>query len=320
MERFFRKVRSENMEIQKLLKIEYPIIQGAMARIANATLAASVSNAGGLGIIAAGGLSKTELKQEIEKCKSLTDKPFGVNIMLMAPNKEELAELLIEEKVAVVTTGAGSPEPFIQRWKEAGIKVIPVVASVKHAKKMELLGADAVVAEGMEAGGHIGSTTTMCLVPQIANAVSIPVIAAGGIATGKAMFATEILGATGVQIGTRFLASEECPIALAYKKAIVNANDSDTVITGLSVGSPVRTLKNKMTEEYLRLEKEGATREELEKVTLGSLKKAVEGDIEFGSMMSGSIAGMIHDIKPVKIIIEDLMKEYLEERSHWKEN
>lgn len=306
------------MKIEQLLGIKYPIIQGAMARIADATLAAAVSNAGGLGIIASGGMTVQELKQEIEKCKSLTDKPFGVNIMLMAPNKDEFAQLLVKENIKVVTTGAGSPEPYMKMWKDAGIKVIPVVASVKHAKKMQALGADAIVAEGMEAGGHIGATTTMCLLPQVVDAVSIPVISAGGIADGRAMAAVEILGASGVQIGTRFLATYECPIALPYKKAIIEANDTATVITGTSVGSPVRTLKNKMTEEYLKLEQKGASREELEEVTLGSLRKAVEGDIEFGSLMSGQIAGIIQNIKSVEEVIIDLMKEYEQIKSKSK--
>lgn len=298
------------MNIEKLLKIKYPIIGGAMARIADAKLAAAVSNAGGLGIIAGGGLSKEELRMEIRKCKELTSNPFGVNIMLMASNKEELAELLVEEKVSVVTTGAGSPEAYIKMWKEAGIKIIPVIASVKHAKKMEALGVDAVVAEGMEAGGHIGSTTTMCLIPQIVDAVSIPVIAAGGIADGRGMRAVEILGASGVQIGTRFLATEECKIAQSYKEAVIKANDTDTRVLGLSIASPIRNLKNEMTEKYLELEHIGASKEELDKLTLGALKRAVEGDIITGSMMSGQIAGMIHDIKTVKEVIDDLMLQY----------
>lgn len=298
------------MNIQKLLGIKYPIIGGAMARIADASLAASISNAGGLGIIAGGGLSKEELRTEIRKCKELTNKPFGVNIMLMASNKEELAHLLVEEKVSVVTTGAGSPEAYIEMWKNAGIKVIPVIASVKHAKKMEALGVDAVVAEGMEAGGHIGSTTTMCLIPQVVDAVSIPVIAAGGIADGRAVRAVEVLGASGVQIGTRFLATKECKIAQGYKDEIIKASDTDTRVLGLSISSPIRNLKNDMTEKYLELEYHGAAKEELEKLTFGALKKAVEGDIHFGSMMSGQIAGMIQDIKSVEQVIEDLMLQY----------
>ncbi len=298
------------MNIQELLGTKYPVIQGAMARIADAKLAAAVSNAGGLGIIAGGGLSKDELRTEIRKCKELTSNPFGVNIMLMASNKDELAHLLVEEQVPVVTTGAGNPEPFIQMWKEAGIKVIPVIASVKHAKKMEFLGVDAVVAEGTEAGGHIGSTTTMCLIPQIVDAVSIPVIAAGGIADGRGMRAVEVLGASGVQIGTRFLATEECKIAQAYKEEIIKANDTDTRVLGLSIASPIRNLKNTMTENYLELEHAGATKEELDQLTLGALKRAVEGDINLGSMMSGQIVGMIRDIKTVKEVIEDLMSQY----------
>jgi len=298
------------MNIEKLLGIKYPIICGAMARIADATLAAAVSNAGGLGIIAGGGLSKEELKAEIRKCKELTSNPFGVNIMLMASNKDELANLLIEEKVSVVTTGAGSPEAYIKMWKEAGIKVIPVIASVKHAKKMEALGVDAVVAEGTEAGGHIGSTTTMCLIPQVVDAVSIPVIAAGGIADGRGMRAVEILGAAGVQIGTRFLATKECKIAQAYKEEVIKANDTDTRVIGLSIASPIRNLKNEMTEKYLELEYNGAPKEELDKLTLGALKKAVEGDVNSGSMMSGQIAGLIHNIKSVKEVIVDLISQY----------
>lgn len=298
------------MNIEKLLGIKYPIICGAMARIADATLAAAVSNAGGLGIIAGGGLSKEELKAEIRKCKELTSNPFGVNIMLMASNKDELANLLIEEKVSVVTTGAGSPEAYIKMWKEAGIKVIPVIASVKHAKKMEALGVDAVVAEGTEAGGHIGSTTTMCLIPQVVDAVSIPVIAAGGIADGRGMRAVEILGAAGVQIGTRFLATKECKIAQVYKEEVIKANDTDTRVLGLSIASPIRNLKNEMTEKYLELEYNGAPKEELDKLTLGALKKAVEGDVNSGSMMSGQIAGLIHNIKSVKEVIADLISQY----------
>ncbi len=298
------------MNIEKLLGIKYPVICGAMARIADATLAAAVSNAGGLGIIAGGGLSKEELKAEIRKCKELTSNPFGVNIMLMASNKDELANLLIEEKVSVVTTGAGSPEAYIKMWKEAGIKVIPVIASVKHAKKMEALGVDAVVAEGTEAGGHIGSTTTMCLIPQVVDAVSIPVIAAGGIADGRGMRAVEILGAAGVQIGTRFLATKECKIAQAYKEEVIKANDTDTRVLGLSIASPIRNLKNEMTEKYLELEYNGAPKEELDKLTLGALKKAVEGDVNSGSMMSGQIAGLIHNIKSVKEVIADLISQY----------
>lgn len=307
------------MGIETLLNIKYPVIQGAMARISEAELASSVSNAGGLGIIASGGLTKDELRIQIKKCKSLTSKPFGVNIMLKNSNKDELAQLLIEEHVEVVTTGAGSPEPYIQMWKAAGIKVLPVVASVKHAKKMEVLGVDGIIAEGSEAGGHIGTTTTMCLIPQIVDAVSIPVIAAGGIADGRGMMAAEILGASGVQIGTRFLATKECQIAQSYKEAIVQAIDTDTVVTGSLIGSPVRTLKNKMTEEYGKMEQQCASKEKLEALTVGSLKKAVDGNVEFGSLMSGQIAGMIHEVKSVNDVIDDLIYDYQKIRNKFRE-
>lgn len=296
------------MDLSELLGIKYPIIGGAMARIANAKFAASISNAGGLGIIAGGGLSKEDLRSEIRECKKLTSHPFGVNIMLMAPNKDELAHLLVEEKVKVVTTGAGNPEPYIEMWKQSGIKGIPVIASVKHAKKMEALKVDAVIAEGMEAGGHIGSITTMCLLPQVVDAVKIPVIAAGGIADARVMLAVEILGAVGVQIGTRFLATLECPISENYKQALLCAND--TVITGYLSGNPVRVLKNKMTEKYLKLEKQSASKEELENITFGSLQKAIQGDIENGSMMCGQVVAMIDEIKSVEDVILELMDGY----------
>lgn len=296
------------MNLNELLGIKYPIIGGAMARITDAKLAASISNAGGLGVIAGGGLSKEELRNEIRKCKKLTSNPFGVNIMLMASNKAELAHLLVEEKVAVVTTGAGNPEPYIEMWKQAGIKVIPVIANVKHAKKMEALKVDAVIAEGMEAGGHIGSITTMCLIPQIVDAINIPVIAAGGISDARAMLAVEILGAAGVQIGTRFLATLECPISENYKQALLYAND--TVITGYLSDNPVRVLKNNMTEKYLKLEKQNASKEELENITFGSLQKAIQGDIENGSMMCGQVVAMIDEIKSVEDVILELMDGY----------
>lgn len=299
------------MNIQELLGIKYPIIQGAMAGIADAVLASSVSNAGGLGIIASGGMSTEAVREEIRKCKTLTDKPFGVNVMLMAPNKDEIAKVLVEENVAVVTTGAGNPAPYIEMWKQARIKIIPVIANVKQAKKVESLGVDAVIAEGMEAGGHIGETTTMCLLPQVSDAVKIPVIAAGGIADGRAMKAVEILGAKGVQIGTLFLATEECKIHNNYKQAVINATDTDTVVTGRSLNNAVRCIKNPMTEKYIEIEKTMSDREELEKLTIGSLRKAVlEGDIENGSMMAGQICGKVNEIKTVKQTIEDLMTEY----------
>ncbi|MCM8709501.1 enoyl-[acyl-carrier-protein] reductase FabK [Clostridium sp. SYSU_GA19001] len=298
------------MSIARLLNIKYPIFQGGMAQIALAELAAAVSNAGGLGIIAAGGFSADRLREEIRKCKTLTDKPFGVNIMLMAPNREELADVIVEEGVKVVTTGAGSPAPFMKKWKEAGIKVIPVVPSVKLAKKVEQLGVDAVIAEGTESGGHVGETTTMALVPQVVDAVSIPVIAAGGIGDGRGVAAAFALGAQGVQVGTRFLATEECPTHENFKKAVVNASDEDTLVTGRSIGGPVRSIKNKMTLKYLELESRKASRDELEELALGSLRKAVlDGDTENGSVMAGQICGLITEITTVEKVITSMFEE-----------
>ncbi|WP_341932002.1 nitronate monooxygenase [Streptococcus pluranimalium] len=298
------------MSISQLLNIKYPIFQGAMAQIAHYQLAAAVSEAGGLGIIASGGMTGEELRHEIRELKKLTDKPFGVNIMLMMKNIEEIVTVIIEEKVPVVTTGAGTPKFIMPYLKEAGIKVIPVVASVKHAQKMQELGADAVVAEGCEAGGHIGESTTMSMIPQIVDSVDIPVIAAGGMGDGRGVVAAFALGAQGVQLGTIFLASEECPISDAYKQAVLDANDTATAVTGRIAGAPVRCIRNEMTEKYIELERNGADREELEEITLGSLSKAVyEGDAVNGSMMSGQIAGLIKEIKPCAAIIEDLFTE-----------
>lgn len=298
------------MSISKVLGTKYPIIQGGMAQIALAPLAAAVSNAGGLGIIAAGGFTADRLRDEIRKCKELTDKPFGVNIMLMAHNKEELAQVVVEEGVKVVTTGAGNPEQFMAMWKEAGIKVIPVIPSVKIAKKMEALGADAIVAEGTEAGGHVGETTTMALVPQVADAVSIPVIAAGGIADGRGIIAAYALGAQGVQVGTRFLATKECPTHENFKKAVVECGDADTLVTGRSLGGPVRSIKNSMTTKYLELERRGASRDELEELSLGSLRKAVlDGDTENGSVMSGQISGLVKEITTVEEAIISMFED-----------
>lgn len=298
------------MSITQLLKIQYPIFQGAMAQIAHYQLAAAVSEAGGLGIIASGGMTGEELRHEIQELKKLTNKPFGVNIMLMMKNIEEIVTVIIEEKVPVVTTGAGTPKFIMPYLKEAGIKVIPVVASVKHAQKMQELGADAVVAEGCEAGGHIGESTTMSMIPQIVDSVDIPVIAAGGMGDGRGVAAAFALGAQGVQLGTIFLASQECPISDAYKQAVLDANDTATAVTGRIVGAPVRCIRNEMTEKYIELERNGADREELEEITLGSLSKAVyEGDAVNGSMMSGQIAGLIKEIKPCAAIIEDLFTE-----------
>ncbi len=292
-------------KICKLLDIKYPIIQGAMANIADAELASSVSNAGGLGIIASGGMSADKLREEIKKCKKLTDKPFGVNLMLKAPNKDELIKVVMEEKPTVVTTGAGSPKDFIGEFKKLGIKVVPVIASVKHAVKMENLGADALIAEGTEAGGHIGENSTLPLVQSVVASVNIPVVAAGGIYDGKGLAAMLLLGASGVQMGTRFLLSTDCNIDKNYKEAIKNA--TETVVTGRNIGIPVRCLPNKMTEEYIREEKSGKTKEELEHFTLGALKKAVAGDVETGSLMSGQIVSMVNKEASTLQIIEEIM-------------
>lgn len=296
--------------ITELLNIEAPVIQGGMAWVAEHCLAAAVSEAGGLGIIGAASAPADWVREQIRLVKEKTDKPFGVNIMLMSPYAEDVARVVAEEKVPVVTTGAGSPEKYMKMWKEAGIKVIPVVASVALAKRMERCGADALVAEGTEAGGHIGENTTMVLVPQIADAVSIPVIAAGGIADGRGMAAAFMLGAKGVQIGTRFVASQEAQVHENYKNYIVKAKDIDSRVTGRSTGHPVRALRNQMTKTYLEKEQAGVSFEELELLTLGSLRKAVvEGDVVNGSVMAGQSAAMIRDILPCKEIIEKLIAQ-----------
>ncbi len=296
--------------ITELLNIEAPVIQGGMAWVAEHCLAAAVSEAGGLGIIGAASAPADWVREQIRLVKEKTDKPFGVNIMLMSPYAEDVARVVAEEKVPVVTTGAGSPEKYMKMWKESGIKVIPVVASVALAKRMERCGADALVAEGTEAGGHIGENTTMVLVPQIADAVSIPVIAAGGIADGRGMAAAFMLGAKGVQIGTRFVASQEAQVHENYKNYIVKAKDIDSRVTGRSTGHPVRALRNQMTKTYLEKEQAGVPFEELELLTLGSLRKAVvEGDVVNGSVMAGQSAAMIHDILPCKEIIEKLIAQ-----------
>ena len=305
------------MSITKLLQIKYPIFQGAMAQISHYQLAAAGSEAGGLGIIASGGMTGEQLREEIRELRKLTDKPFGVNIMLMMKNIKDIVTVIIEEKVPVVTTGAGTPKHIMPYLKEAGVKVIPVVASVKHAQKMQELGVDAVVAEGSEAGGHIGDTNTMALIPQIVDAVDIPVIAAGGIADGRGLAAAFTLGAQGVQMGTIFLASNECPIADAYKEAVLAANDTATAVTGRIAGAPVRCIRNEMTDHYIELEQKGTNREELEEITIGSLSKAVyDGDTVHGSMMSGQIAGMVKEIKPCKEIIETIVAEAQERLKH----
>lgn len=299
-----------NTRITELLNIEYPIIQGGMAWVADHNLAAAVSNAGGLGIIAAASAPAEVVRDMIRKCREMTDKPFGVNIMLISPYAEDVARIVIEEKVAVVTTGAGNPGTYISAWKEAGIKVIPVVASVAHAKLMERENADAIIAEGTEAGGHIGESTTMTLVPQIRDAVSIPVIAAGGIADGRGMAAAFLLGAEGVQIGTRFVASKEANVHENYKNRIVASKDIDSAVTGRTHGHPVRCLRNQMTRDYIKLENSGKTFEELEYLTLGSLRKAVQdGDTKTGTVMAGQIAGLIKDIKPCSEIVREMTNE-----------
>ncbi len=298
-------------QITQLLGIQYPIFQGGMAWIAESTLAAAVSNAGGLGIIAGGSAPIDYLREQIRRCKELTDKPFGVNIMLMSPNAEELAKLVIEEKVPVVTTGAGNPGKYMAAWKEAGVKVIPVVPSVALAVRMERAGADAVIAEGTESGGHIGENTTMCLVPQVVDAVEIPVIAAGGIADGRGVAASFMLGAQGVQVGTRFLAAQECQIHPTYKELVVKAKDTDSIVTGRYTGHPCRNVRTKFTKKLASGEKDGSlTPDEFEQLTLGSLRKAVqEGNLEEGSFLCGAIAGMIKEVKPAKEIIEEMFTQ-----------
>lgn len=296
--------------LTKLLNISYPIMQGGMAWVAEHTLAAAVSNAGGLGIVAAANAPVEVVREEIRKTRELTDKPFGVNIMLLSPYAQEIANLVVEEQIPVVTTGAGNPGPYMKKWKEAGIKVIPVVASVALAKLMQRAGADAVIAEGCESGGHIGETTTMALVPQVVDGVSIPVIAAGGIADGRGLAAARMLGAAGVQMGTRFLAAKECVLHDNYKKKVIKASDIDTAVTGRSTGHPVRQLRNRMTKKYLEMEKEGTSFEELELLTLGSLRRAVqEGDTDGGSMMAGQIAGLVKQEQSCQEILEEIMRQ-----------
>lgn len=290
-----------------MLGIEYPVFQGGMAQVATPVLASAVSNAGGLGILAAGGDDAETLRTKIRECKTLTDKPFGVNIMLMSPHAKAIAQMVIEEGITVVTTGAGNPGVYIPEWKKAGIKVIPVVPSVGLAQRMERAGADALIAEGTESGGHIGELTTMAMIPQIVDAVSIPVLAAGGIADSRQVLAAFALGAKGVQCGTVFLASIEAPIHAVYKEKIVTAKDIDTMVTGRRTGAPVRVLKNAMAREYNRLSDEGIPLEQLETMTIGSLRKAVkDGDWESGSFMAGQVAGLIKNIRSVRQIIRDL--------------
>ena len=296
--------------ITELLGIEYPIIQGGMAWVAEYHLAAAASEAGGLGIIGAGGAPAEFVREQIQKAKELTDKPFGVNVMLMNPEADAIAKVIVEEGVKVVTTGAGNPGKYMAMWKEAGVKVIPVVASVALAKMMERAGADAVIAEGTESGGHIGAATTMTLVPQVVDVVSIPVIAAGGIGDGRGFAAAMMLGAQAVQMGTRFLLAKECVVHQNYKDKVIKAKDIDSEVTGRSTGHPVRSIRNNMTREYLKMEAEGATLEQLENLTLGSLRKAVvEGDVVTGTIMAGQIAGMVKKEQTCKEMMEEIMSE-----------
>lgn len=296
------------MLINKLLKIKYPVIQGAMANIATAEFAAAVSNIGGLGVIGAGAMDGEQARAEIRKCKELTDKPFGINVMLVNPYTDEIMKVITEEKVAVVTTGAGNPGKYVAMLKESGAKIIPVVAGVALAIRMERLGVDGLIAEGCEAGGHIGEMTTMTLIPQIRDAVKIPVIAAGGIADSRGFIAALSLGADGVQIGTSLLVSKECPIHESYKKAVIKAKDSSTTVTGRSLNMPVRVMKNRMSRKYLQLEKEIDCKEEMERLTLGSLRRAVfEGDIDDGSVMMGQIAGLCNEERTIAEILEDIV-------------
>ncbi|MCR6097201.1 nitronate monooxygenase [Salipaludibacillus agaradhaerens] len=298
------------MELTQMLGIKYPIFQGAMAQIALSPLVGAVSNAGGLGIIGSGSFSAERLREEIQRTKDITDKPFAVNLMLMMDNIPELIDVLIEEGIKIVTTGAGNPAPYMEKLKAHGIIVIPVVPSVKIAKKMEALGVDAIVAEGTEAGGHVGETTTMALLPQVTSAVSIPVVGAGGIGDGRGIAAAFALGAQGVQVGTRFLTTVECPTHDNFKQAVLDADDTSTTVTGRSIGGPVRSIKNKMIDEYIKLEKNNASRDELEKLSLGSLRKAVyEGNMDEGSVMAGQICGMCNKLTTVEDMITSMFDE-----------
>ena len=299
------------MRLNELLGTEFPIIQGGMANIATGEFAAAVSNAGALGLIGGGGMSAEMFRQQIQLCRTLTDKPFGVNIMLMHPQAGEMAKIAAEEKVQVITTGAGNPGAYVAMWKEAGCKVFPVVPAVALAKRLAGQGVDGVIAEGTESGGHVGEMTTMALVPQVVDAMAeynLPVIAAGGIADGRQLTAAFALGAVGAQVGTCLLGSVECPIHDNYKAAILKAKDSDTIVTGRFGGTPVRVLKNKMSREYVRQEKAGATKDELEHLTLGGLRRAVfDGDTDTGSVMAGQVAGMVKEIRPLRAIFEEMM-------------
>ena len=295
------------MLLNEMLGIKYPIIQGGMANIATGKFAAAVSEAGGLGLIASGGYDAARIEQEIAEARKATDKPFGVNLMLLNPDVDNIADLLARENIKVITTGAGSPGKYMEAWKASGATVIPVVASCALAKRMEKMGADAVIAEGGESGGHVGDMTTMALVPQVVDSVEIPVIAAGGIADGRQFAAAMCLGAIGIQIGTCLLVSEECPVHENYKLELIKARDNSTTVTGRSQGAPVRIIKNEMAREYLKLEAEGADREKLEQITLGGLRRAVlEGDMIRGSVMAGQVCGQLSEIRPVADILDDM--------------
>ncbi len=297
------------MKLNEILGTEFPIIQGGMANIATGAFAAAVSNAGAMGVVASGGMDAEALRREIRAAQAATDKPFGVNLMLMNPHIDELAQLVAEEGVSLVTTGAGNPGKYIPAWKEAGIKVFPVVPAPVLAKRLERYGVDGFIAEGTESGGHVGEMATMALIPQVVDAVDVPVVAAGGIADGRQMAAAFALGACGVQVGTCLLASVECPVHENYKQAVIKAKATDTVVTGRSTGAPVRVLKNKMAQAYLQMEKNSPPREELEKLTLGSLRRAVvDGDVDNGSFMAGQVAGMVQEIRPLREIFQSLME------------
>ena len=298
------------MLLNEMLGIKYPIIQGGMANIATGKFAAAVSEAGGLGLIASGGYDAARIEQEIAEARRATDKPFGVNLMLLNPDVDNIADLLAREKIQVITTGAGSPGKYMEAWKESGATVIPVVASCALAKRMEKMGADAVIAEGGESGGHVGDMTTMALVPQVVDSVEIPVIAAGGIADGRQFAAAMCLGAIGIQIGTCLLVSEECPVHENYKLELIKARDNSTTVTGRSLQAPVRIIKNAMAREYLKLESQAASREELEQITLGGIRRAVvDGDMKTGSVMAGQVCGQLKEIRPVADILRDMYED-----------
>ena len=300
-------------KINEILGIKYPFIQGGMANVATGEFAAAVSNAGGLGLIGSGGMNPEMLRENIRRCKELTKEKFGVNLMLMHSQIDELAAVVLEEEVKIVTTGAGMPKKYIKDWKANGMFVMPVVASPMLAKRLEDMGADAIVAEGTESGGHVGEMTTMALVPRVVDTVNIPVIAAGGIAGGRQLAAAYALGASGVQLGTCLLVSKECPIHENYKNAIINARDNDSVVTGRIAGTPVRILKNEMSKEYIRLEKEDKDKMELEHFTLGALRKAVfDGDVNNGSLMAGQVAGGLTEIRSISDIFKSMDEEYRE--------